>query len=1236
MVRYQPLIILASSSAIATVFAIPTETMAQIVPDNSLGGEKSAITSSQENNVDRIDGGAIRGSNLFHSFQDFNVQSQQKVYFSNPSGIENILGRVTGNKTSHILGTLGVLGNANLYLVNPNGIIFGEGARLDISGSFFASTSKSLILENGYEFSTQNPQSPPLLAVNQPLGLASWLQPSLGTITNSGNLSTGGNLTLSSKNLHLQGQLQAGKNLNLYANENLQIRDSQNNPFIASAGENLLVQGNKIDIFALNHPSSGFFSGKDMVFRSVNSIGANAQFSSGGNFRLEQMDGTEGDLSSTDDPIIRASGDVSFNSYTGASLHIFAGGSVTIDNINITGVDTTNFINETVTLSDGVTQVAINGSAEPTIDIRAGTTDFNPTGIIGDNTGFSGIPNTDSTGTSANININRIINSGGLVFLTNQYQPNPSLPGDINVDSIATPNAVKGGNVFIDSKGGITPNSVIDTSGFDSATGEFIGIGGDIKLIANGNITLPSNSKIFSYGSVGGNITLESKSAIIQEKSPDVSFIESRTDGAGIGGDIFLNAPAIFLSDFVQNNIRGQGQGGKLTITANSLTADQAILANFSRGGNAGKVTINAENISLNDSDVGSSTTAGNAGDVEINTTSLVATNGGQVLSSTRGFGNGGNITVNADSISLDGTSKDIFSGKDGFSGFSSTVRSNDTDGAVVTGNAGTINIQTNSLSITNGAQIRTSTSGTGNAGSIEISAIDSLTIDGVSSLDIPDPFPSGILSEVLSGSQGQGSQIKINTGKLAINNGGIISASTLGEGNAGRIEISAIDSLTIDGVSSPDIPNPSASGIFSKVRLGSEDQASQININTGKLDVKNGGIISASTESRGDAGNIFINATKSVSFDGDPGKPFNPSGVRVGSFDEATGEAGRLEINTPSLSLTNGAKLVALTETQKKAGDIDINAKDKIFLSGPGTGLFSSTAVGSRGNAGNIFIGSEIAEIRGDAVISVESAGTGKGGDIKIIANRLILDNQGLISAETASTNGGDINLFLSDFLLMRRKSRISTNAGTGNTDKGGDGGDITINADFVVAILKENSDITANASSGNGGNVDITTTGIFGIQFQERTTGNSDITASSEFGVSGTVSINNPEVDPTSGLVELPENLRDPSDRIITSCKAAEANSFTITGRGGLPTDPTAPLRGQTLLPDIRDFTTTGSNNPQDSHTSNSASSIPKNRKLIVEATNWIIDAKGEVELVASLPQETSQIRHPNCNNL
>ncbi len=326
---YRRIDILGSLGAIACTLVLTPGVLAQIIPDNSLGTERSIVTPNVQHQggvINRIDGGAIRGGNLFHSFQDFNVGNLQRVYFTNPTGIENILGRVTGNQASKIFGTLGVLGSANLYLINPNGIIFGQNARLDISGSFFASTSNSLLLENGEKFSTQNPQAPPLLTINQRPGLDSWLPPE-SAIANSGNLSVGQDLTLVAQNLDLQGQLQAGSNLTLQASDSVKIRDSVNNPFIASAGQQLLVQGNKIDIFALNNASSGLFAGENMLLRSANSIGGNAQFFSGGNFRLAQMNGNGGDLASTDDPIIRANGDVSFNSYTGASIHIFAGGS---------------------------------------------------------------------------------------------------------------------------------------------------------------------------------------------------------------------------------------------------------------------------------------------------------------------------------------------------------------------------------------------------------------------------------------------------------------------------------------------------------------------------------------------------------------------------------------------------------------------------------------------------------------------------------------------------------------------------------------------------------------------------------------------------------------------------------------------------------------------------------------------------------------------------------------------
>jgi filamentous hemagglutinin family protein len=1094
-------------------------TVAQTTPDSSLGGESSIVTpnvNSPQGLIDRIDGGAIRGSNLFHSFQDFNVGDLQRIYFSNPAGIENILGRVTGNRASEVLGTLGVLGNANLFLINPNGIVFGPNARLDVSGSFFASTSNSLVLENGYQFSAENPDSPPLLTVNVPLGLQNGLPPQ-GPIEQSGNLSAGRDLTLIGNRLNLEGQVHSEGNLTLQAAETLRVRDSEIEPAIASAGRQLLVQGQKIEISALQHPASGFFSGETMRLRSNNPIGGDAHFSSGGNFLLEQINGDRGDLSSLDDPIIRANGDVSFNSYTGPSLHIFAGGSVNIDSLEITTPDTQNFINETVTLSDGVTTVAVNGSTQPTVDIRAGTTAVNPTGITGNTTDFSETPNPAATATSADITINRIITPGGLVFLTNQDRPN-TLSGDITVNNlITTANASGGGDVVIDSRGKITTPNILDTSGFDVAAENFTGEGGDITLLANGDIFMPFPSQIFSYGLGSGDIILKSRSAIVQEaaasNSSDLSFIESAVRISGQGGDVILEAPSISLSSFVQSNIFGEGQGGQLKITADSLVGNGAILLNFSEGGSTGNVTINADSIFLERSQIGTQTVSsigGNAGNVEINADTFVATGiNPAVLSATGGSGNAGAIAMNVGSLSL-----------------------------------------------REGAQIRSSTQGAGNAGTIQIVA-DDIVVDGavlVSLPDIPEPvlLVSAIVGEALPGSSGRGSVIDITTRSLSVRNGAGISASTAGEG---------------------------------------------------------------------DAGNILINASESVSFDGNPGAPFFPSGAFVGTLEGATGTGGTLTINTLNLSVTNGAKLEAETGSDREAGNIIVNASESVFISGAETGLFSNTTPGSTGNGGSILITSDRVDLENGAVISVDSEGSGRGGNIEIISNELNLDNMALISAETASSDGGNITLTLPQLLRLSRESRLSTTAG--NAGAGGDGGNIAIDTQFIVTFPRDNSDITANAFLGSGGNVTLSAKGIFGIEFREQLTPLNDITASSQFGVSGNVTITNPEVDPSSGLIELSSDVIDPADRVVDGCTVAAGNSFTVTGRGGLPEDPTAPisiLPTQVIWVELHEIfdpsggATNESQKPQSLSNELSANPVP-----LLEATSWKMNEKGEIELVA-----------------
>ncbi|NEN94896.1 MAG: filamentous hemagglutinin N-terminal domain-containing protein [Moorea sp. SIO3I7] len=145
---------------------------AQITPDTTLPqGERSLLDlgSGQVNGeiVDLIKGGAIRDINLFHSFLEFNVGNGKSVYFANPAGIENIISRVTAGKASNIFGTLGVNGGANLFLINPKGILFGQNAKLDVSGSFVGTTADGIGFGNQGVFSASNPEPPsPLLTVN--------------------------------------------------------------------------------------------------------------------------------------------------------------------------------------------------------------------------------------------------------------------------------------------------------------------------------------------------------------------------------------------------------------------------------------------------------------------------------------------------------------------------------------------------------------------------------------------------------------------------------------------------------------------------------------------------------------------------------------------------------------------------------------------------------------------------------------------------------------------------------------------------------------------------------------------------------------------------------------------------------------------------------------------------------------------------------------------------------------
>jgi filamentous hemagglutinin family protein len=187
---------LSITGAIALIGTAPA--LAQITPDTTLGAESSIVTPDAivgGNPADLIEGGALRGSNVFHSFIDFNVAESQRVYFANPNGINNIVSRVTGGNVSNIFGTLGVDGAANLFLLNPNGILFGPNAQLDVAGSFSASTGDRFSYLDGSEFNAINPNDAPLVTVNITPGVQLVDIPQ-GDILNAADLEVGAGQTL--------------------------------------------------------------------------------------------------------------------------------------------------------------------------------------------------------------------------------------------------------------------------------------------------------------------------------------------------------------------------------------------------------------------------------------------------------------------------------------------------------------------------------------------------------------------------------------------------------------------------------------------------------------------------------------------------------------------------------------------------------------------------------------------------------------------------------------------------------------------------------------------------------------------------------------------------------------------------------------------------------------------------------------------------------------------------------
>jgi filamentous hemagglutinin family protein len=642
-------------------------------------------------------------------------------------------------------------------------------------------------------------------------------------------------------------------------------------------------------------------------------------------------------------------------------------------------------------------------------------------------------------------------------------------------------------NLFLINPAGIifNENASLDIGGSFLATtassiqfeqGEFSAIAPEEKPILTISVPIGLNFEENPGGIINNSVANEGQGLTVSEGN-DLSLL---------GGDLNFEAGRI-AAPGGKINLGGLSAAGTISINdeGSFIFPDNVAPANLSlkagvidvRGNGDGSIKINAGNVDLRAGDAGSSVlSAGVAG--SSNTSKVQA----------------GDITIDAtNKITVD-----------------NSFINNHVEFEAV-GDAGGIMIDTGSLSLTNGGQVNANTYGQGNAGSVEITAQDTIAIDGESSTGC---CISGVGSVVTPKAVGNVGGIMIDTGSLSLTNGGRVDASTYGQGNAGSVEITAQDTIAIDGNNSS---TDFISGVGSVVAREAVGDAGRIMIETDSLFLTNGGQVNSGTYGQGNAGSIEITAQDAI-------------------------------------SLTNESQISVSTLGQGDAGNIFLQAEQSIMLDNNSI-IFNSVEANATGNGGKINITTTNLDVI-KSQINADSSGTGNVGSILIKADSLLM-NDGEIYAENdaeesitdnnALEASGNVTLEIAKGLILRNDSDISTEA-----EVDAAGGNVNINAGFIIILADEENEIRTNAELGKGGNIAINTPGLF--------VPNSSINASSNLGIDGTIKINTPDLDLQKELEQSELEILTTEKAIASSCLARnnQQGSFTVNNSPGAPKSP------------------------------------------------------------------------------
>jgi len=774
--------------------------------------------------------------------------------------------------------------------------------------------------------------------------------------------------------------------------------------------------------------------------------------------------------------------------------------------------------------------------------------------------------------------------------------------GIINLVSVASKTEVKLGNTDVDVSlltqyGDI---HILDKSLLD-VSGEGVG---NIFMCGKNILVRDSAIQADTLGAVNGgmiNIFGENISFI---KGSRISLI---TYGSGSGSELNMNALQDITFSIDKDNQKHSGNYIFPKTLAEEIYYRQTPLPTFFGG---------IASISANIDDNG-----GDSGQISIQSKNLIFSNGARIIGSTYGGGKGSDINIIA---------------KENIRFFGSNFYD---DGSAIfiethgisfnAGFGGNILMVANDIFFENGAAIDAFTFGNGNSGLIKLKARNIISFSGNNKdkyalffllhffRSVFNKSYGGIVGVTLPFSNGNGSEISIESNEILLFDGNIIDSSTFGSGKGGNITIQVNEGLIIDGAFAyGDLCSQIGTSSFSIGNYNSGN-AGNIIINAKNLVLNNGSSIHSSSNWSygnlcGNAGNIYLNITENITISGVNQYGEEHFGItgRSGIYAESyglnnTGNSGNIAIKSGSLIITNGGIITCNTNTNKPGGVIDIQVRNKIYISGDASdelyipndlglkieqdsGIYSSSVgqATESGASGKISISAESLSIENKGTISTSNEGGGNAGDIIFTGKDLLLTNNASISSSSNHKihggAAGTISIQTEDSIRVINNSRLSTeavNMATDNIDdalsgkislapkkllylynsdittsvKGGsgNGGDIEISLAKFVALNKSN--IIANSYEGSGGNIHIGAKNL--IQSVD-----SKISASSQLGLDGNIQVDAPDVDFNSGLSTLQTSFLNASQWAQTPCaerSGEQVSRFIMSYRDATPTD-------------------------------------------------------------------------------